>query len=147
MALEHMLEWLGLPCDTVESGSAEFRVDDRVTVQLQITADGEYLRLRSPVGHSLDTGPSALALDLAVANYAGATTGGGAVGLNPVNGEVLLFLEVPCALMDAQTLETVVGRFMEAAMYWCDRLQSDARVVSADAPDAPDARQPSWVRA
>jgi len=144
MALEHMLELLGLPCDTVDSGSVEFRVDDHVTVQLQISADGEYLRMRSPVGHSPDTGPSELALDLAVANYAGATTGGGSVGLNPVNGEVLLFLEVPCALMDAQTLETVVGRFMEAAMYWCDRLQPDAMEVSADAPDS---RQPSWVRA
>lgn len=144
MTLERMLEWLQLPADAIDGDHAQFRVDERVTVQLALTADGECLRLRALVGHSLDTGPSALTLDIAVANYAGATTGGGALGLNPVNGEVLLFLELPCLLMDAQTLETVLGRFLDAALYWCDRLQSDA---AAPQPDVPDARQPEWVRA
>jgi len=144
MTLENMLTWLQLPVGEIDGSQAQFRVDERVTVQLEITADGEYLRLRSEVGHSLDTGPSALALDIAVANYAGAATGGGALGLNPVNGEVLLFLEVPCALMDAQTLETVVGRFVEAALHWCERLGSNATAAEGDVPDA---TQQAWVRA
>ncbi|MEK7346596.1 MAG: type III secretion system chaperone [Pseudomonadota bacterium] len=144
MTLESMLTWLQLPVSAIDGSQAQFRVDERVTVQLELTADGEYLRLRSAVGHSLDTGPSALALDIAIANYAGAATGGGALGLNPVNGEVLLFLEVPCALMDAQTLETVVGRFVEAALHWRDRLEANATAAETDVPDA---THQAWVRA
>lgn len=144
MTLAQLLEWLELPAEAMDGDRAMYLVDDRVMVQLGLTADGEYLRLRSPVGHSLAAGPSALSFDLAIANYAGATTGGGALGLNPVNGEVLLYLEVPCALMDRHTLETVLGRFLEAALHWCDRLQASPAPVHSDAVDAP---LQAWVRA
>ena len=144
MTLEHMLTWLQLPVSAIDDRRADFRVDESVTVQLELTADGEYLRIRAGVGHSLDTGPSALALDIAVANYAGATTGGGALGLNPANGEVLLFLEVPCALMNASTMETVLGRFVETALYWQSRFENPTQ---ASETAVSGATHQDWVRA
>jgi hypothetical protein len=91
MTLETVLERLGLPVEVAEGGAARFKVDDKVVVQLELTSDHQHLLLRSAVGHSHDTGPSELTREIAVANYAGAASGGGSLGLNPVNGEILLF--------------------------------------------------------
>jgi hypothetical protein len=46
--------------------------------------------------------------------------------------------------MDAQTLETVVGRFVEAALHWRDRLEANATAAETDVPDA---THQAWVRA
>jgi Tir chaperone protein (CesT) family len=144
MTLEQLLNWLQLPVSAIDGRCARFRVDESVAIQLELTVDGEYLRIRSAVGHTLDIGPSKVAFDIAVSNYAGATTGGGSLGLNPVNGEVLLFLEAPCALMNAATLETVLGRFVEAALYWHSRLENPTQ--SADTALS-DVTPQAWVRA
>lgn len=142
MNLQALLERLGLPAEAAEGGSASFNVDDKVVVQFDLTADELFLRLRSAVGHTQDTSASDLTLEMAVANYAGATTAGACLGLNPVNGEILLYAEVPCAAVEA--LDVAVTRFVDAAVYWQERLLSRGQGGPVDAASL---AVHTWVRA
>ena len=120
MKLTQILAMLGLPGDGIDDASedASFRVDDQVDLTLALTADGQFLRLKVLIGHAADPMRLSTNQRIAAANYAGALTGGGALGLNPVNGEILLFKELPVALCEDSGLQAVVSRLIDAAVSW-----------------------------
>jgi len=132
-SLVQLLAMLGLPEDGVDtvSGEASFRVDDQIDLTLVLTADGRFLWLKALTLLAADPANSALHERIATANYAGALTGGGALGLNPVNGEVLLFQELPVAHCEASDLQSVVARFIDAGI----RLKTDLGDVAGLAGD------------
>jgi hypothetical protein len=145
---------LGLPQEGIDgvSGEASFRVDDQIDLTLTLTADGRFLWLKALILMAADPAHAALHERIATANYAGALTGGGALGLNPVNGEVLLFQELPATRCEASDLQTVVARFVDAAI----RLKSDlsdeagpaagSTAAPSSAPASDFQRPTDWLR-
>jgi len=135
MMLTRLLAMIGLPdegLDTV-SEEASFRVDDQIDLIIALTADAQFLRLKALIGHAADPRNAALHERIATANYAGALTGGGALGLNPINGEILLFQELPVALCEPSGLQSVVSRLIDAAIL----LQGDLAELAGAAVASP----------
>jgi len=153
-SLVQLLAMMGLPEEGIDSVSAEatFRVDDQIDLALALTADGRFLWLKALILLAADPANSALHERIATANYAGALTGGAALGLNPVNGEVLLFQELPVAHCDAADLQSVAARFIDTAMRLQSALSDVASLAGgsvAAAPPAPASyfqRPTDWLR-
>jgi hypothetical protein len=152
--LAQMLEMIGLPAEGLEAAAddASFRIDDQIDLTIALTADGQLLRLRALIGHARDPAQAALTQRIATANYAGALTGGGALGLNPVNGEMLLFKEIPVALCEPVGLQSLVSRLVDAAIQLktdlAELASTSTAQVAAAAPEPSVAfgRPTHWLR-
>lgn len=154
MTLASLLAMIGLPDEAIDTvaGEASFRVDDQIDLTVALTADAQFLRLKALIGHAADPGDGLLHERIATANYAGALTGGGALGLNPVNGEILLFQELPVALCEPSGLQSVVSRLIDAAIL----LQGDlaelagatdaSEAITGSEPAASFQRPVGWLR-
>ena len=143
--LKELLNSVGLPLTATDGTETTLRIDDRLTLELALTADHEHLTLRAVVGHLDPDADTARVREIAVANYAGATTGGGALGLNPVNGEVLLFRETALRQLDAALFETLLSRFIDAACLWQDVLNAAPGSNTGTVPSSSSST--AWVRA
>jgi len=139
---------LGLTAPDGSDDTAQFLVDETLKLEIHVTEDDAFLHLRATVGTVPAEMRQAKAMEIAIANYNGAMTGGGALGLHPESGEVMLFLTIPCDAITASLLEPIVSRFIDAAMVWVDRCQAPSEIPGEAATESTDrpAAAGAWMR-
>lgn len=139
-ALQSLSVSLGIPLAFNSENTCELVLDDETVVTLEGEPEGTSLRINGLVG-DLAEPDSAEALRLLLqANYNGQGTGGAALGIDPVGGDVVLGRVVDVSGFGPDDLETVLTEFANYLAFWRDNLNRlTAGEAAGPAGSAPDA--------
>jgi hypothetical protein len=144
MTISRFLAMCGLPTPDGTDDTAQFLVDERLRLAFHLPEGGEYLHLRAVVAELPQEMRGSRIMEIATANYNGALTGGGALGLHPDSGQVMLFLSVPCGALNAGIMEATVGRFVDTALFWMERFLAPSEAAAKSIPTRSSTH--SWIQ-
>lgn len=130
-------EQAGTPLTLTEGGTLALAFDRDLTLNLEHDASQDVLHLYAIVGQEPTDHARRAAFyrQLLTANVFGHDTGGAALGVDDLSGEVLLTWRLPLAGAEVSVLRDAVQSMVSTAASWRDRLAAPAD-ASADVPDA-----------
>ncbi len=135
---------IGLPTLKLdERGLACVRIQDAPDLNLEYDEAAQCLHLYSVVGTIGQHSPASMLTSLLVANAFGARTGGSTLGIDDLNGDLVLSTRIETSQMPPTTLLNILERFVHNAEQWTRRIANgnldgdDEFATSSPMPDAP----------
>lgn len=114
---------IGLPALKLdERGLACVRIQDAPDLNLEYDEAAQCLHLYSVVGTLSQDSPPAVLTSLLIANAFGARTGGAAIGIDDLNGDLVLSTRIETSQMPPNTLLSLLERFVHNAEQWARRV-------------------------
>jgi len=129
-------EQAGTPLTLTEGGTLALAFDGDLTLNLEHDASQDALHLYAIVGQEPADQATRAAFyrQLLTANVFGHDTGGAALGVDDLSGEVLLTWRLPLAGAEVSVLRDAVQSMVATAASWRERLAAPAQTSTASAP-------------
>ena len=137
-------EQAGTPLTLTEGGTLALAFDNDLTLNLEHDASQDVLHLYAIVGQEPadHTARARFYRQLLTANVFGHETGGAALGVDDLSGEVLLTWRLPLAGADVGVLRDAVQSMVATAASWRERLVAPGGGAGDLAANVPDALVP-----
>ncbi|VVE48064.1 hypothetical protein PIN31115_04501 [Pandoraea iniqua] len=127
---------IGLPALKLdERGLACIRIQDAPDMNLEYDEPARCLHIYSIIGSLPDDAPAQTLASLLSANAFGARTGGAIIGIDDLNGDVVLATRIESSQLPPTTLLGILERFVHNAEQWVKRMAEG----SYDRDDDPSA--------